>query len=115
MAFDAIFELVDQALTVDSMSETHSVPFSEINKGNVVIWDGRPCELTSGDCHLSSDIKGSTWVIMLAVDIITGMSRVPSARLQDKVNLFQRQKFQAVCTLPLLSFHSVDKRAYDDD
>jgi len=90
MAFDAIFELVDQSLTVDSMLEIHSVPLSEINKGNVIVWDGRPCEVTSGDCRLSSDVNGSTWATMLAVDILTGMPPVPSAHLQDKVTLFQR-------------------------
>jgi hypothetical protein len=115
MALDASLELVDQASAVDGLSKTRSVLFRGINKGSVIVWDGRPCEVTSGDCHLSSDINASTWVIMLAVDIITGMSRVPSARLQDKVTLFQRQKFQTVCTLALLSFHSVNRRAYDDD
>lgn len=67
MAFDAIFELVDQASAVDGLSKTRSVLFRGINKGSVIVWDGRPCEVTSGDCHLSSDINGSTWATTIAV------------------------------------------------
>lgn len=88
-----LLELVGQA---DSLSKSRSIPFCEVQKGHIIMFNDQPCEVTNSPRQPPSTGKCNPYFTLNAVEIFSSVVRTPCQLPEDEVTLVERQKFELV-------------------